>query len=87
VTAIGRPLLLPAGEVSVTLDGGYSFTGIDSEDTRNPGLQTSLDRGDLSAGSTSRSRSPAGAKTTGRRSATSASTSRPGSTSCRTSAR
>ncbi|HEY6815368.1 MAG TPA: hypothetical protein VI168_07515, partial [Croceibacterium sp.] len=50
VTANGRPLLLPAGEVSVTLDGGYSFTGIDSEDTRNPGLQTSLDRGDLSAG-------------------------------------
>jgi hypothetical protein len=50
VTAMGRPLLLPAGEVSVTLDAGYSFTGIDSEDTRNPGVETSLERGDLSAG-------------------------------------
>jgi iron complex outermembrane receptor protein len=50
VTAMGRPLLLPAGELSVTLDAGYSFTGIDSEDTRNPGVETSLDRGDLSAG-------------------------------------
>jgi iron complex outermembrane receptor protein len=50
VTAIGRPLLLPAGELSVTLDAGYSFTGIDSEDTRNPGVETSLERGDLSAG-------------------------------------
>lgn len=50
VTAMGRPLLLPAGELSVTLDGGYSFTGIDSEDTFNPGLVTSLDRGDLTAG-------------------------------------
>jgi hypothetical protein len=50
VTAMGHPLLLPAGEVAVTLDAGYSFTGLDSEDTRNPGLETSLDRGDLSAG-------------------------------------
>ena len=50
VTAIGHPLLLPAGEVSVTLDAGYSYTGLDSEDTRRPGLETSLNRGDLSAG-------------------------------------
>ncbi|HEU4650088.1 MAG TPA: hypothetical protein VFS49_01620 [Croceibacterium sp.] len=50
VTATGRPLLLPAGELTVTLDGGYSFTGIDSKDTRNPGFETSLNRGDLTAG-------------------------------------
>lgn len=50
VTAVGRPLLLPGGELTVTLDGGYNFTRIESEDTRNPGVTTSLKRGDLSAG-------------------------------------
>ena len=50
VTAVGRPLLLPGGELTVTLDTGYNFTRIESEDTRNPGVQTSLKRGDLSAG-------------------------------------
>jgi len=50
VTAVGRPLSLPAGEVTLTLDGGYSLTKIDSEDSRSPGLQTKLDRGDLNAG-------------------------------------
>jgi iron complex outermembrane receptor protein len=50
VTAVGRPLELPAGEVTVTLDTGYNFTRIESEDTRRPGLTTSLKRGDLSAG-------------------------------------
>jgi len=50
VTAVGRPLLLPGGELTVTLDTGYNFTRIESEDTRNPGVTTSLKRGDLSAG-------------------------------------
>src|SRR5690606_1311418 len=50
VTAIGRPVLLPGGELTVTLDTGYNFTRIQSEDTRNPGVTTSLKRGDLSAG-------------------------------------
>ena len=50
VTAVGRPLLLPGGELTVTLDSGYNFTRIESEDTRNPGVTTSLKRGDLSAG-------------------------------------
>jgi hypothetical protein len=50
VTAIGRPVLLPGGEVTLTLDSGYNFTRIASEDTRNPGVTTSLKRGDLSAG-------------------------------------
>ena len=50
VTAVGRPLELPGGEVTLTLDTGYNFTRIESEDTRNPGVTTSLKRGDLSAG-------------------------------------
>lgn len=50
VTAVGRPLLLPAGELTLTLDGGYNYMRIESEDTRNPGVVTALKRGDLSAG-------------------------------------
>ncbi len=50
VTAVGRPIWLPAGEVSVTFDAGYDWTGIRSEDTRNPGLETRLKRGNLSTG-------------------------------------
>jgi hypothetical protein len=50
VTAIGHPLELPAGEVSVTLDAGAKWNGIDSRDTRNPGVKTSLDRRRLTAG-------------------------------------
>jgi len=50
LTAIGRPLLLPGGEVSVTLDTGFNFTRIESQDTRNPGVTTSLKRGNLSGG-------------------------------------
>lgn len=50
VTAVGRPLLLPGGDVTLTLDTGFNFTRIESEDTRNPGVTTSLKRGDLSAG-------------------------------------
>ncbi|MGC1270697.1 MAG: hypothetical protein WA842_08890, partial [Croceibacterium sp.] len=50
VTVTGRPLLLPAGEVTLTLDSGYDWTRIRSDDTRNPGVQSRLQRGDLSAG-------------------------------------
>lgn len=50
VTVTGRPLMLPGGELALTLDTGYNFTRIESEDTRNPGVITSLKRGDLSAG-------------------------------------
>jgi len=50
VTAVGRPVLLPGGELTVTLDTGYNYTRIQSDDTRNPGVTTSLKRGDLSAG-------------------------------------
>jgi hypothetical protein len=49
-TVRGHPVRLPGGEVSVTLDAGYKLNGIDSEDTRNPGLATSLDRRRASAG-------------------------------------
>ncbi len=47
---MGRPVLLPGGEVSVTLDAGYNWTSIDSEDTRNPGVETKLSRGDINGG-------------------------------------
>ena len=50
VTMIGQPIWLPAGGVNVTLDAGYAWNNIESEDTRNPGLLTDLTRGDLSAG-------------------------------------
>ena len=50
VTMIGQPIWLPAGGVNVTLDAGYAWNNIESEDTRNPGLVTDLTRGDLSAG-------------------------------------
>ena len=50
VTLTGRPILLPGGEVSLTVDGGYDYTNIESEDTRNPGVTTRLNRGDLNAG-------------------------------------
>jgi hypothetical protein len=50
MTAIGRPILLPAGELAVTLDAGYDWDRIQSEDTRAPGVQTELIRGDLNGG-------------------------------------
>ncbi len=50
VTLTGRPLYLPGGEVSVTVDGGFNYTSIRSNDTRNSGVSTRLKRGDLSAG-------------------------------------
>lgn len=50
VTLMGKPLWLPAGDVSLTVDSGYSWNRSESVDTRNPGLETVLTRGDLSAG-------------------------------------
>ncbi|ANU07439.1 hypothetical protein A6F65_01132 [Paraurantiacibacter namhicola] len=50
LTVQGTPAYLPAGELSVTFDAGLSFQRIESEDTRNPGLLTELERTDLSAG-------------------------------------
>lgn len=49
-TLRGSPLYLPGGDVSVTLDAGYNWNRIESEDTRNPGLQTLLKRGNANAG-------------------------------------
>lgn len=50
VTLSGRPLRLPGGEASLTLKAGYDYSALSSSDTRNPGLDTSLKRGDLSGG-------------------------------------
>ncbi len=50
ITFAGTALALPAGDVSTTFDLGYAWDGIRSEDTRNPGVMTDLERGDLSAG-------------------------------------
>src|SRR5690606_20269517 len=50
LTAIGHPILLPAGEAAVTLDAGYDWNRIDSLDTRNPEDETELTRGDLNGG-------------------------------------
>ncbi len=50
LTLTGRPILLPSGEVNVTAKAGFNLDGIESEDTRNPGVETSLDRRELLAG-------------------------------------
>ncbi|GGD47961.1 hypothetical protein GRI62_08390 [Erythrobacter arachoides] len=50
VTARSTPLRLPAGDVSVTLDTGFTANGIDSIDTRTPGFETQLDRTRFTAG-------------------------------------
>ncbi|WP_209347194.1 hypothetical protein [Pontixanthobacter sp. CEM42] len=49
LTLRGSPLELPAGELSTTLDLGYDWNRIDSEDSR-AGSAISLTRGDLSGG-------------------------------------
>lgn len=46
-TLRGSPLLLPAGEVTMTLGAGYNWTRIVSEDTRTALGETELKRGDL----------------------------------------
>ena len=49
-TAIGHPISLPAGDVSVTLDAGFDWNRINSTDTRNVGIATKLTRGDINGG-------------------------------------
>jgi hypothetical protein len=49
-TLMGRPLSLPAGDVSATLKAGFAYTGITSSDTRTMMGETKLTRGDLNAG-------------------------------------
>jgi hypothetical protein len=48
-TLAGAPLRLPAGDMSMTVKGGFAFTRSDNSDTRSAG-ETQLKRGDLSAG-------------------------------------
>ena len=50
VTARGRPLELPAGDVSVTLDTGFNWNRIESRDTRGGPEALALTRGNLSGG-------------------------------------
>ena len=50
VTLIGRPLALPAGEVSLTVKGGFAYTAIESRDMRSSAGVTNLDRSELSTG-------------------------------------
>ena len=50
VTANTMPLYLPAGDVTLTLRSGYRWNRIESEDTRNPGIETQLSRGRIIAG-------------------------------------
>lgn len=49
-TLNGQPIYLPAGDVSITLDGGFDWMRIEREDTRNPGGPTALKRGNLNGG-------------------------------------
>ncbi len=49
ITLNGNPLMLPAGEVSTTLDFGFDWLQIKSSDTRTA-QQTKLDRSRLEAG-------------------------------------
>ena len=49
VTMSGSPLLLPAGEMAMTVSAGFDYTGLDSRDTRLSD-RTKLNRKDLSAG-------------------------------------
>lgn len=49
-TLAGSLLHLPAGDVSATFDLGYDWDRIVSRDTRNPGINTQLTRGDVGGG-------------------------------------
>jgi hypothetical protein len=49
-TAMGNPIHLPAGDVSVTLDAGFDWNRIDSTDTRVATTRTKLTRGNLNGG-------------------------------------
>ncbi|MEQ1542742.1 MAG: TonB-dependent receptor plug domain-containing protein [Novosphingobium sp.] len=50
VTLIGRPLRLPAGEVSATINGGYNWANIVSRDTRSAAGAADLTRGRVLGG-------------------------------------
>ena len=50
VTARTRPVYLPGGDVSLTLDVEGRWNGIRSTDTRNPGVTTDLSRQRLATG-------------------------------------
>ena len=50
VTVVGRPVALPAGDITATLKAGFAYTGIASSDTRTALPETRLKRGDASAG-------------------------------------
>lgn len=50
VTLIGRPLRLPAGEVSATINGGYNWANITSRDTRSAASAADLTRGRVLGG-------------------------------------
>jgi len=49
-TLRGSPLLLPGGEVNMTLDGGYKWNRIESEDTRSTAGEFALARGRINGG-------------------------------------
>ncbi|WPZ04411.1 TonB-dependent receptor plug domain-containing protein [Blastomonas marina] len=51
-TLIGRPLLLPGGDLLVTLKGGFTYNDIRSDDTRSGLGETFLDRTRFSGGVT-----------------------------------
>lgn len=50
VTLAGKPLLLPSGEVALTLNAGLDYNRSDNRDSRTDLGATILDRTDLSAG-------------------------------------
>lgn len=50
VTLVGRPLSLPAGEVSTTFKAGYNWSNITSSDTRSMVSGTDLTRGRVTSG-------------------------------------
>lgn len=49
-TLTGRPLRLPGGDVSLTVKGGFDYSGIESTDTRSSTGTINLKRGDAQAG-------------------------------------
>jgi len=49
-TLVGRPLRIPAGDVTSTFRLGYAWSDIASEDTRSAAGQVNLRRGDVSTG-------------------------------------
>lgn len=50
ITLVGRPVSLPAGDITATIKGGFAWTAIASSDTRTNLGETRLRRGDASLG-------------------------------------